>query len=62
MCRNAPVRVGVCYPEEGDVEDDEDAAQDEDWDGEEREAGEDRTFGRLGVLVSVVVLRVWLVG
>ena len=48
MRREAPVRVVVSDPEEGDVEDDENVAQDEDWDGEEGEAGEDGAFGCLG--------------
>jgi len=49
---DAPVWIGVGYPEEGDVEDDEYAAQDEDWYCEEGEAREDGAFGCLEILVS----------
>ena len=58
MRRDAPGWVSVSYPEEGDVEYDEDAAQDEDWNCEEGEAGEDGALGCLEVLL-VVVLRGW---
>ena len=54
---DAPVRIGVGYPEEGDVENDKDAAQDEDWYGEQGEAGEDGAFGCLEMLLLAVVMR-----
>lgn len=60
--RDAPSRVGVGYPEEGNVEDDEDAAKNENWYGEQGEAGEDGAFGCLEDSMLVVVLMGWFTG
>jgi hypothetical protein len=47
LCCNAPVRVRVGHPQEGNVEDDEDASYDDCRDCEERKAGQDGSFGGL---------------
>lgn len=49
MRRSTPPGIGVCNPEKGDVEDDEDAAQDDDGHGEQGQAEEDGAFACLGV-------------
>lgn len=54
MRRSTPPGIGVCNPEEGDVQDDEDAAQDDDGHGEQGQAEEDGAFtGLVGRAVLV---------
>lgn len=47
LCRDAPVRVRVGHPQEGDVEDDERTSEDDRGDCEERKTRQDRSFGCL---------------
>jgi len=47
LCRLAPVWVRVGHPQEGNVEDNEDASQNDSRDCKKRETGQDGTFGCL---------------